>query len=145
MGKAYSEDLRLKVLAALDGGLKKSVAHRLFGISRSTIDDWLLQREAVGHVRPYPRVSGSGRSALGDGEVFEAFALGHQGATLEQMSVSWEQQTGRKLARNTFSLALRKLGWTRKKRVVSTESATKKSVCGITSNSATSRPKTAST
>jgi len=134
MGKAYSEDLRLKVLAALDGGLTKTVAHRLFGISRSTIDDWLLQREVVGHVRPQSRVREGRVRALGDPVVFEAFARRHPSATLEQMSVSWEQETGRKLARNTFSLALRKLGWTRKKRACSTKSATKKSVWGITSN-----------
>ncbi len=134
MGKTYSEDLRLKVLAALDGGLKKIVAHRLFGISRSTIDDWLLQREAVGHVRSQPRVPRKAKGALGDWGVFEAFALRHQEATLEQMSVWWEEETGRKLSRNTFSLALRKLGWTRKKRAVSTGSETRKNVCCTKSN-----------
>lgn len=134
MGKAYSEDLRLKVLAAVDGGLKKMVAHQMFGISRSTIDDWLLQRELVGHVRAQPRVPRESRSALGDRVVFEAFALRHPGATLEQMSVSWEQETGRKLSRNTFSLALRALGWTRKKRVCSIVSETKKNVSRIPSS-----------
>lgn len=46
---------------------------------------------------------------------FEAFALRQSGSTLEQMSRAWEEETGRHLSRNTFSLALHKLGWTRKK------------------------------
>ena len=44
MGKAYSQDLRLRVIAAIDGGMSKMVAHKTFCISRSTIDDWLALR-----------------------------------------------------------------------------------------------------
>ncbi len=33
-------DLRERVLQAIDDGLSKSAAHRLFRISRSTIDHW---------------------------------------------------------------------------------------------------------
>lgn len=45
MGKAYSEDLRLKALAALDGGMKKMAVHRAFGVSRST---FLARRWMIG-------------------------------------------------------------------------------------------------
>jgi hypothetical protein len=52
MGKAYSQDLRVRVLAALDGGMSKMAAHRTFRISWSTIDDWVALRAAPQHVRP---------------------------------------------------------------------------------------------
>jgi len=58
---------------------------------------------------------------------FEAFATRHCGSTLGQMAEAWQQETGQSLSRNTFSLALRGLGWTRKKRASSTPSATRQS------------------
>lgn len=116
MGKSYSHDLRLKVLQAIDGGMKKRKAHQTFGISRSTIDDWLRQREQVGHVRALPGARRGKEPALGDLQEFEVFARRHKDATLEQMSQAWKDETGDKLSRNTFSLALKKLGWTRKKK-----------------------------
>ena len=100
-------------------------AHRTFGVSRSTIDDWLRLRAEQGHVRDKPAVCAKAGGALGDKEVFGAFATHHSGATLEQMSVAWQEQTGQKLSRNTFSLALKRLRWTRKKRVSSMPNASK--------------------
>ena len=55
MGKAYSEDLRLKALVALDGGQTKMTIHKSFGIARSTLDDWIALREQQGHLAPVAR------------------------------------------------------------------------------------------
>ena len=123
MGKAYSQDLRLRVLAAVDGGRSKLSVHRTLGVSRSTIDDWLALRKQTGAVVPKVPAWPS-RSAITDWAAFESFAKSNSGATLGQMAVLWEAQTGRKLSRNTFSLALRRIGWTRKKRAFSTSNAT---------------------
>lgn len=120
MGKIYSEDLRAGVVRALDGGMSKMHAHRTFGVSRSTIDDWLALRAATGGVRPVARRRCGPARALG--ATFESFVRRHQGATLKQMAMAWERETGQKLSINTFSLALKRLGWTRKKRVFSTPS-----------------------
>lgn len=123
MGKAYSQDLRLKVLNALDKGMSKMQAHQSFAVSRSTIDDWLRLRAEQGHLRDKaPRHQK--RGALSDLEVFGAFADPHSGATLKQMAVAWEQETGQHLSINTFSLALQKLRWTHKKSLSSTVSET---------------------
>ena len=48
MGKAYSYDLRIKVIEALDQGMKKTEASRTFNLSRNTIDLWLKKRELTG-------------------------------------------------------------------------------------------------
>jgi len=125
MGRFYSEDFRLRVLQRLDGGMSKMQAHQTFGVSRSTLDDWLYLRAAQGHVRnkPMTRVR---RGALSDVEVFGEFAAGHRGATLGQMAKAWQEEKGQALSINTFSLALKALGWTRKKRVFSTRSGAQK-------------------
>ena len=124
MGRAYSQDLRLRVLGAIDGGMSKMQAHRTFRVSRSTIDDWLRLRAEQGHVRDKAAVRSKTGGALGDLEVFGPFAARHSGATLKQMAEVWQDETGQELSINTFSLALQSLGWTRKKRVFSTASAT---------------------
>ncbi len=125
MGRSYSEDFRLRVLQRIDAGMSKMQAHRSFGVSRSTLDDWLGLRAAQGHVRDKARVQVR-RGALSEGEVFGEFAARHRGATLGQMANAWQQEKGQLLSRNTFSLALKAVGWTRKKRVFSTRSGVRK-------------------
>ena len=124
MGKSYSQDLRLRVLQAIDDGMSKMTAHRTFLVSRSTIDDWQKLRAQTGTVAPQPRKEPEQPRALA-GALFREFAGRHQGQTLEQMAVAWEQEQGRKLSVMSFSRALRCLGWTRKKRVGVTKNATK--------------------
>jgi transposase len=41
---AYSKDLRLKTLAAIDRGIPRKEVAELFGVSRSTIKRWLKRR-----------------------------------------------------------------------------------------------------
>lgn len=124
MPKVYSVDLRARVLRSLEEGQSKSAAHRLFHVSRSTIDRWLSLREQTGSVSP-PAMRCGGISWL-QGEVFEEFVQRHGHSTLGEMSQAWEQQTGVSLTAMSFSRALNRLGWTRKKRVGVTRSAMKR-------------------
>jgi transposase len=97
MGKAYSQDLRLRVLTAIDDGMSKMAAHTMVRISRSTIDDWLALRAAQGHVRPKEFVQRGPQPGIADLAAFKVFALRHSGSTLEHMSRAWAQATGRRL------------------------------------------------
>ena len=47
---AYSKDLRLKVLSAIDRGIPRKEASDLFGVSLSTIKRWLNRRRQTGDV-----------------------------------------------------------------------------------------------
>jgi transposase len=47
---AYSKDLRLKALAAIDRGVPRREVQDLFSISRSTIKRWLKRRRLTGEV-----------------------------------------------------------------------------------------------
>jgi transposase len=50
---AYSKDLRLKVLAAIDRGIPRNEVAELFGVSLSTIKRWLKRRRLTGEVEIY--------------------------------------------------------------------------------------------
>jgi transposase len=47
---AYSKDLRVKVLAAIDRGIPRKEVTDLFGVSLSTIKRWLKRRRQTGGV-----------------------------------------------------------------------------------------------
>ena len=128
MGAPYSEDLRLRVLAAIDGGMSKMAAHRTFNISRSTIDHWLKRREETGSVAATTAYHRGRLPLLPDTPAMHAFIRAHQHSTLAQMALAWEKQSGQKLSLMTFSSRLRRLGYTRKKRATSTASAAPKNV-----------------
>ena len=115
MPKVYSVDLREAVLRSLDEGQSKSGVHRLFHVSRSTIDHWLALREQTGSVSP--RAMRCGDTSSLQGEAFEEFVQRQAHATLGEMSRAWQQQTGVSLTAMSFSRALNRLGWSRKKRV----------------------------
>jgi transposase len=52
--KAYSKDLRLKVLDALDRGMDRREVGRVFGVSLPSIKRWLKMRRETGDVEPRP-------------------------------------------------------------------------------------------
>ena len=53
--KAYSKDLRLKVLDAVDRGMPRKDVARIFGISVPSIKRWLKRRRESGDVDESPR------------------------------------------------------------------------------------------
>ena len=124
MSKGYSVDLRERVLVSLDAGMSKMTAHQVFRISRPTIDRWIALREQTGSLSPraLPRT----RPRQLQGAAFEAFAQRHAHATLGEMAQAWHEERGVSLTPMSFSRALGRLGWTRKKRVGATRSAMKR-------------------
>jgi transposase len=52
--RAYSKDLRLKVLDAVDRGMARKEVARIFGISPPSIKRWLRRRRESGDVEPSP-------------------------------------------------------------------------------------------
>lgn len=123
MGAPYSRDLRLRVLAALDEGLSKTDVHRQFKISRSTVDDWLKLREETGKITANTGYYRGRPPLLGNTAEVRAFIEVQQHRTLTEMAAAWQQERGATLSTMAFSRALKRLGYTRKKRAIATESA----------------------
>jgi transposase len=67
----YSEDLRLRVLQAIDDGMSKMTAHKTFRVSRSTIDDWFKLREQTGSVKANTTYRRGKAPTINDLQVFE--------------------------------------------------------------------------
>jgi transposase len=116
---AYSKDLRLRVLDAVERGMPREEVSKLFGVSRSTIKRWVKRRRAGLDLEP-KHSTGRRRRILATTE--EKRALWKQleendEATLEHHCQLWESTRGVRVSVATMSRAIRnKLGWTLKKR-----------------------------
>ena len=125
MAKAYSYDLRQKVIQAIElDGLKKSEVSELFNISRNTINLWLQRKAETGEVQVKPRGTSGSKQKITDWEKFRAFARAHQDKTQAQMAQLWQDD----ISSRTISRALQKLGLTRKKRRMDTANGMKLNV-----------------
>ena len=115
--KAYSEDLRVRVLTALDGGMSRADAATTFRVSLSSIKRWRAQHTAVGHLRP-KRPTGRPRLIGRTDEARLRLNLtSTPDATLPEQVSTWTREQGRSLSRWTMSRAIKRLRWSRKKRL----------------------------
>lgn len=112
MANHYSVDLRKKVLAAVDGGMNKRMASRVFGISHNTIYQWLRRRAATGDIRPKAYRPSGGGEKITDLAAFRAFVDTHRDKTQAEMAALWGG-----VSQRTMSRYLRKLGYSRKKNI----------------------------
>lgn len=112
MAKAYSYDLRQKVMQAIElDGLKKSEASELFNISRNTINLWCQRKAATGDVQVKSRVRSHTNQKITDWDAFRAFVKKHEDKTQAEMADLWQDD----ISPRTISRALHKIGWSRKK------------------------------
>jgi transposase len=113
--KAYSQDVRERVLRVVDLGYPKTEIVQLFGISLATIKRYIKQRREYGHVRSkaIPGRPPKKRTQVEESVLPQLQA--HADATLEQHCAMWEQMCGACVSRWTMSRAIQRLGWTRKK------------------------------
>jgi len=114
--KPYSEDLRWRVVKAVEGEMSRREAATVFRVSVPTIKRWLKQRRETGGLAPRPV---PGPPAVKRGALVEALParLADQAdATLEEHCSWWREQGGVAVSTATMSRAISALGWTRKKR-----------------------------
>jgi transposase len=125
---AYSLDLRLKVLDAVDRGIPRKEVVRTFGVSMPTIERYLRRRREGAGLDPG---RSPGRTPSICASVEQRRALWAQleenaEATLERHCELWETERKVRVSVATMSRAVRKLGWTFKKSHWEPPSETKK-------------------
>jgi transposase len=113
--ETYSTDFRERLLRAIDGGLSQAEAARRFGVGASTIKRW-KRRRARGRLAPSPRPGRPPRIGPGQLPALEAQLRAAADASLAEHCATWERTHGVRVSAATMSRALRRLGWTVKKR-----------------------------
>ena len=115
--KAYSKDLRLKVLDAVDRGMPRKEVAQIFGISLPSIKRWLKRRRESGDVEPSPRPGPLARK----GALLEQWLPNqledNPDLTLAEHCESLEEDSGVEVSTATMSRRISRLpgGWPLKK------------------------------
>jgi transposase len=113
--RAYSLDLRQRVLAALDSGTPRAAVARTFRVSERTIARWLTRRQSGA---PIAGGAGPGRAhGIPDAALpsLRAQLATHPDDTLAEHLVTWNAQHPA-VSQSALVRAIQRAGWTRKKR-----------------------------
>lgn len=110
------------MIEAIDKGMKKSEASRVFNLSRNTIDLWLKRKETRGEFRAKQGYQKGSRHQITDRDKFRAFVKENGGLTQAEMAQAW----GGGISRYTIGRGLKKMGMTRKKRRMAIEKEMKR-------------------
>src|SRR5436190_23645371 len=114
--RAYSEDLRERVVRAVAIGTPRDEVAARFVVSVPTITRWLRLRRETGSLAPKPipgPVAVKGDALVG---ALPARCVEHVDATLEEHCTWWEEATGGKVSTGTMSRAITGMAWTGNKR-----------------------------
>jgi transposase len=118
--KPYSLDLRQKIVEAYDRGegSVRELAER-FMVSPNTVQNYLTRRRRTGDLAPAPHGGGPPRLLKRDQErVLLALQRAHNDRTDAEYAKLFTQRTGMHVSRRTINRAWRRLGITRKKKVL---------------------------
>jgi transposase len=124
--KPYSKDLRLRVLAAVDRGMPKKEAARIFGVSEPTIRRYLRLRRETGDVEPKPMPGPPARKGKALEAALPAQAKANPDLTLQEHCELFEETEGVRVSTATMSRAFERLGLPLKKSPSRPPSVTRK-------------------
>jgi transposase len=125
---SLSVDLRKRVMAAIDDGMRPTEAERVFKVSRSAIYDWFTLRAETNSLEPKSGYQKGHSHSITDWEKFRAFVEINKHRTVKAMIIEWEKLTGDKVTESPMERALKKIGYTSKKKLLVTPKPTPKNV-----------------
>ena len=115
MPKAYSMDLRQRVVAACQrGDLTRAQVAQQFAIAEATLYEWLHLAHTQGS--PAPRPHGGGKQSGLDRQVLRELVEQQNDARLEEYAQAYQERTGRRYSISLFCRVLKEMKLSRKGR-----------------------------
>lgn len=122
----YSVDLRKRIIDAIKNGMTQTDAEKIFNVSRKTIYSWLCIQEETGSLEPQTGFQKGHSHGITDLDKFKKFVDEHADYTQEEMAEHFS------VGSSTIGRALKKIGYTRKKRITYTQNEMKKKGVNLT-------------
>jgi transposase len=115
--KAYSADLRQRIIQAVDEGASQPIVAARYNVSLNSVKRYVKQWRATGSLAAQPR-PGRPRAIppTADPDLLAQFDADPD-ATFATYCDRWEAATGVRVSQSTMYRAQQRVGWTRKKRV----------------------------
>jgi transposase len=112
--KAYSENLRKKILEAVDIGIPKSKAAKTFGVSRSSVKRYAAARREGRSLTPNKHPGSKPKLDERARKILEADVEERPATTLKDRCRFLEEMVGVSVSESTLSRLLRKMGFSPK-------------------------------
>ena len=113
--RAYSTDLKERLVRAVADGQPMREAARRFGVAVTTVKRAVVQQRETGSLEHKP-IPGRPRAIRGEQEaMLRARLEAVPDATVLEHCAWWAEHTGQALSEVTMWRAMRRLGWTHKK------------------------------
>ncbi len=125
--RAYSTDLRERVVRAVESGRPQREVARLFSVGVNTVKRYLLLQQRTGALGRRPIPGGPRRIRRDQEAVLLARLQAAPDATLAEHCAWWAEHQGQSVSVATMWRASRRLGWTHKKSRWQPASATRRS------------------
>jgi transposase len=123
--RAYSTDLKERLVRAVAEGQPMRAAARRFGVAVTTVKRAVVQQRETGSLERKP-IPGRPRAIRGAQEaVLRARLAAAPDATVLEHCAWWAEQSGQELSEPTMWRAIRRLGWTHKKKAWQRASVTR--------------------
>ena len=114
--RAYSVDLRERVVGAVAGGMSLAVAARTFAVGRATVKRYVVQWERSGDLAPRPVPGPACRIGLAEAPALREQVAAMPDASLAEHCDAWAAARGVRLSISAMHRTLGRLGITRKKK-----------------------------
>jgi transposase len=115
--KSYSEDLRHKIVAAVERGMPKTQAARLFDVSLSSVKRYARMARQGDSLAPKRRPGRAPKVDEKTKKLLNEDMKERPAATIAQRISFLQSITGERLSYSTIWRLLKRLGWSRKKGV----------------------------
>jgi transposase len=112
---AYSEDLRKKIVEAVERGMPKIEAAKTFGVGISSVKRYVAAARAGRSLAPKKRPGSKPKLDENARRLLEADLQERPAATLPQRREFLRRVAGVRVSDSTVSRMLKRMGWTRKK------------------------------
>src|SRR5918911_485413 len=113
--KAYSLDLRTRVVQAVAAGHRRAEVAQRFQVSVATVQRWVTQQARTGSLAPKPIPGRPRRIGPPEQAALRAQVAEHPDATLAEHCAQWKAAHRGELSQATMCRALQQLRWSRKK------------------------------
>jgi len=113
--RAYSTDLKERLVRAVAEGQPMRVAARRFGVAVTTVKRAVVQARETGSLERQPIPGGPRRIGPEQEAVLRARLEAAPDATVLEHCAWWAEHEGQQLSEATMWRAIRRLGWTHKK------------------------------
>jgi transposase len=114
--RAYSQDLRERIVRAVEGGTSRAEVARRFSVSERTVRRYLVRQATRGSFAPtaYRRGPAPAIRPAQEPALLAQLRI-HPDATLAEHCEIWEREQGCAVSASTMCRAQQRVGWTVKK------------------------------